>query len=199
MLSLIQGKDQEAMKIRPKRISCFPYEPFDNFVTAEPWFSGFEKGRLVMKAIAFAVIVVLTLAPGVLAEETFNPSAGEWEEDSDADEVLQDPYGAQPLYKDPDIETPYDPYRDQQGQQQPQDETWSDGPEDQWDKPQAEDDLSDSDDDEWNQPPPEEGYSDGYEDQGSQEQSQEESWSYSPGTGERRGPPPFLKVPSNRR
>jgi len=155
-----------------------------------------------MKTIAFAVIVVLMLAPGVLAEEAFNPNTGEWEEGSGADEVVQDPYGNRPLYKDPDIETSYDPYQDRQDLQQPRDDTWSDDPtpEDQWDKPQAEDDLpdSDGDDDEWNQPPAEEGYSDGG-DQWGQEQPQEESWSYSPGTRERRGPPPPLRVPSNRR
>ncbi|MBW2171977.1 MAG: hypothetical protein JRF69_08360 [Deltaproteobacteria bacterium] len=152
-----------------------------------------------MKTIAFALIVILTLAPVVLAEETFDPSTGEWEEAPDVDEVFQDPYGDRPLYKDPDIGTSYDPYRDQQDEQQPRDETWSDAPEDEWDKPQAEDGLSDSDDDEWNQPPPEDGYSDGYGDEGSREQPQEESWSYSPGTRERRGPPPPLRVPSNRR
>ena len=155
-----------------------------------------------MKTIAFALIVILTLAPVVLAEETFDPSTGEWGEAPDADGVFQDPYGDRPLYKDPDIGTSYDPYQDQQDEQQPRDDTWSDAPtpEDEWDKPQAEDGLSDSDDDddEWNQPPPEEGYSDGG-DQRSQEQPQEESWSYSPGTRERRRPPPPLRVPSNRR
>jgi len=152
-----------------------------------------------MKTIVFAVIILLILASGVLAEEIFNPNTGEWEEAPDADEMVQDPYDDRPLYKDPGIERPYDPYQDQRDEQQPQHETWSDAPEDRWDKQPAEDDLSDSDDDGWNQPPPEEGYSDGYEDQRNQEQSQEESWSHSPGTRDRRGPPPFLKVPSNRR
>jgi hypothetical protein len=152
-----------------------------------------------MKTIAFALVVILTVTPVVLAEETFNPSTGEWEEGPDADEVIQDPYGDRPLYKDPDMETPYDPYQDRPDLQAPQDDTWSDAPEDEWDKPQAEDDLSGSDDDEWNQPPPEEGFSDGYGDEGFQEQPQEESWSSSPETRERRGPPPPLRIPSNRR
>ena len=154
-----------------------------------------------MKTIAFALIVVLMLAPGVLAEETFNPSTGEWEEGADADDMVQDPYGNRTLYKDPDVETPYDPYQDRQDLRQPRDDTWSDAPtpEDQWDKPQTEDDLSDDVDDGWDQPPPEDGYSDGYGDQSSQEQPQEESWSYSPGTRQRSGPPPPLRVPSNRR
>jgi hypothetical protein len=46
---------------------------------------------------------------------------------------------------------------------------------------------------------PEEGYSDGYGDEGFQEQRQEEPWSYSPEDRGSGGPPPFLRIPSNRR
>ena len=156
-----------------------------------------------MKTIAFALILTLMLAPVVLAEETFNPYSGEWEGDVEADEAVQDPYGEQPTYHDPDIENSYDPYRGQQDEQQLPDETWSDSQEDQWDQPQEEDEWSDAQEDGGDQMDPSmlpgEGDSGGYGDEGFQEQRQEEPWSYSPETGERRGPPPFLRIPSNRR
>lgn len=154
-----------------------------------------------MKTIAFALILMLTLAPVVFAEETSNPYSGEWEEGVEAGEAVQDPYGEQPQYHEPD----YDPYRGQQDEHQLQDETWPDSQKDQWDQPQEgdQDQGSEVEEDRGDQIDPsmlpEEGPSDGYGDEGSQEQRQEEPWSYSPETGERRGPPPFLRIPSNRR
>jgi hypothetical protein len=147
--------------------------------------------------IAFALVLLLMLAPVVSAEETFNPSTGKWENIPDTDPLLEDPYGNQLLNQDPDDETGYDPYQDFQDQQQPQDEPWSDAfQEDLWDQEPLEEGWSDSDEDVFDQePPPDEAFPETYGDQWDQQQPPEDSWSYPSESEDRSGPPPWVKMP----
>jgi hypothetical protein len=155
-----------------------------------------------MKTITFALVILLALAPVALGGETFNPNTGEWEGSPDADEMVQDPFGDRPLYKGPDIETPYHRHQEPQDRQQLQDEPWSDHEGEDWDQPQEGDEWSGDQEDEGGQMDPSmlpgEGHPDGYGDEGFQEQRQEEPWSHSPQTMERGGPPPPLRLSPNR-
>jgi hypothetical protein len=174
-LGVIQNNDLDGMKIQIKRISCFPYRASDNFVTARSCFCRFEKRGPVMKTIAFALVVMLMLTPVVLAEETFNPYTGEWEDG-------------------PGIDA-YSSHENHWNDGQFQEEAWSDIAGNGWDEQQTEDEWSESHEDEWDGEQSDNGaYSDAQEEQQHQEPARNESWS-PPAETQDGGPPPWVGIP----